>query len=480
MEVSLESIQELAPDQSSLSAAKKLLKKQKWPSVGQSEAHKTIWGMCQGSGSKPYYTMADLSNLGYKCTCPSRKFPCKHVLALLWQYSEQLHDFQEQELPQWVLDWHGRRRKTSPSQASTSTSSKSTDNSVNKSIDKIIDADHASTESTATEINEKSEAQKRKRAESLKAKTDALISAGLEELQQWMEDQLRSGISQFLKDSHSRCRNISARLIDSKASNLGVTLDELPAKILEYPIEEQPSIVVREFGRLVLLCNAWFTDNNDLDARRAIASAEKKDQLLSANTNANTDTNTNAVSGIWQTIGEQSYTRRDGLITQTTWLLNINSSEPQFAKLVDHFPAASGRKMIGAGFKSCVHGDIVFYPSRVNLRGVLQNYEIIPKPSESLWPATSQRLPTQFLTLQSQIPWLDNIPFILADGRIAVTKEGEYWWQSNNLEEHYLLTNNTISSVLLGCEIERAFILWDGSRALLLSAVAKQWGAMSC
>ena len=37
--------------------------------------------------------MADLRDLGSKCTCPSRKFPCKHVLGLLWLNAEAIVPF---------------------------------------------------------------------------------------------------------------------------------------------------------------------------------------------------------------------------------------------------------------------------------------------------------------------------------------------------------------------------------------------------
>ncbi|MEJ2424086.1 MAG: SWIM zinc finger family protein, partial [Candidatus Thiodiazotropha sp.] len=70
MDISLDVVQELAPDQASLTAAKKLLKPAKWPVKGQAPSVNTIWGQCQGSGANPYYTMADVVDHGYKCTCP--------------------------------------------------------------------------------------------------------------------------------------------------------------------------------------------------------------------------------------------------------------------------------------------------------------------------------------------------------------------------------------------------------------------------
>jgi len=51
-----------------------------------------------------------LADLGHRCSCPSRKFPCKHVLALAWAYSEHPEDFAATSPPDWVRDRLGRRR----------------------------------------------------------------------------------------------------------------------------------------------------------------------------------------------------------------------------------------------------------------------------------------------------------------------------------------------------------------------------------
>ena len=80
MSLTTNKITELAPDQASLNAAHKLMKPGKWPTLAQHGD--LVWGECQGSGANPYRTVFDRSNAGYKCTCPSRKFPCKHVLAV--------------------------------------------------------------------------------------------------------------------------------------------------------------------------------------------------------------------------------------------------------------------------------------------------------------------------------------------------------------------------------------------------------------
>ena len=47
-----------------------------------------VWGECRGSASAPYRTVVDLSGPAYRCSCPSRKFPCKHALALLLLWAD--------------------------------------------------------------------------------------------------------------------------------------------------------------------------------------------------------------------------------------------------------------------------------------------------------------------------------------------------------------------------------------------------------
>ena len=71
----------LAPDPSSQSPARSLSTPAAWSGTGAFET--LVWGHCRGSGAKPYQTVVDLAGPAYRCSCPSRKFPCKHALGLL-------------------------------------------------------------------------------------------------------------------------------------------------------------------------------------------------------------------------------------------------------------------------------------------------------------------------------------------------------------------------------------------------------------
>jgi len=112
MSLGTSSIENAAPDQASLKAASKLVSPAKWPERFISGDGGLIFGACQGSGANPYRVVVDLSDLEAKCSCPSRKFPCKHALALMLQYSGGPADFVQADVPAWVADWLGRRRKT--------------------------------------------------------------------------------------------------------------------------------------------------------------------------------------------------------------------------------------------------------------------------------------------------------------------------------------------------------------------------------
>ena len=100
---SSERVAALAPDPASASAGQALASERKWASLGQSD--RAIWGLCQGSGKQPYQARVDLAEPAFKCSCPSRKFPCKHGLGLLLLFARNPAAFPSGIEPGWVGDW---------------------------------------------------------------------------------------------------------------------------------------------------------------------------------------------------------------------------------------------------------------------------------------------------------------------------------------------------------------------------------------
>lgn len=464
MEILLETIQELAPDQASLNAAKKLLKPAKWPVLGQASSINTIWGECQGSGSKPYYTVADVSDHGYKCTCPSRKFPCKHVLALLWQFSDAGSSFTEAESPQWVVDWLGRRRRNS--------SVSVTDDENKVKVKKDINLSEEVVKPLSGEEVAKKEAAQAKRAAQNKIKTDTAISDGLIEFQQWLDDQLVSGISTFIKEINERCRRIASRLVDAKATNFAARIDELPAKILPLSAMEQPEAVYLELGKLALLSEAWLTNNDDVDIRRTISTAENREQVLS-------NPDSIRIKGTWETVGERIESRKDGLIAHSKWLINLDDEKSPIALLLDFYPAATGRKELISSIGRRLEAELIFYPARIPMRAVLNEYKVINIPDSKCALPEGDYVADYHKQL-SVYPWLERFPCLLGRGTVLKDKQGGYWWSSDKSELTIALQNNDINPVLLGSKLESSFVVSDGDKAELMSAKAMHWGTVAC
>src|SRR5690242_16467611 len=98
---SAETVEGLAPDAASVTAARKLARPGPWSSTGYDE--RALWGLCKGSGAKPYQTQVDVSGPAFKCSCPSRKFPCKHALALMLLRAGG--EVAAGPAPEWVVEW---------------------------------------------------------------------------------------------------------------------------------------------------------------------------------------------------------------------------------------------------------------------------------------------------------------------------------------------------------------------------------------
>src|SRR5215467_12774043 len=155
MNWSAEQILALSPDASSAKAGRALATARKWLRLGADE--QTAWGLCQGSGKDPYQTQIDLTGPAFRCSCPSRKFPCKHALGLFLTLATQPAEFREKRPPDWVVEWVASRAKR-----------------ADQRVEKQANA----------ETGEKTvdEAAKSRRA----AGREAKVTAGLQELDLWL------------------------------------------------------------------------------------------------------------------------------------------------------------------------------------------------------------------------------------------------------------------------------------------------------
>ena len=175
----------LAPDAPSQRAARSLASDRAWLLTGVLEA-KALWGECRGSAATPYRTVVDLAGPAHRCSCPSRKFPCKHVLALLLLWVEGAVKEDPGGLPGWAASWlTARPARTSDAQP----------------------------KQTAEPKDPKTAA---KRAE----QREARVATGLAELDRWLCDQIRQGLAASQKSGYGHWDDIAARMVDAQAPGL--------------------------------------------------------------------------------------------------------------------------------------------------------------------------------------------------------------------------------------------------------------------
>ena len=82
-------VDSVPPNATAVSNGRDILAKG-WIVTRHKDEHETIiFGECEGSGESNYLTSVDFSdpaNPVYRCTCPSRQFPYKHSLGLIYAW----------------------------------------------------------------------------------------------------------------------------------------------------------------------------------------------------------------------------------------------------------------------------------------------------------------------------------------------------------------------------------------------------------
>lgn len=89
-----------APDEETLSSARRLLEQGRLRKQAVSPDGTWLMAEAEGSGPEPYQVSVDLihpNDPTYRCNCPSRKTPCKHALALVLSHTENPEAFATKE-----------------------------------------------------------------------------------------------------------------------------------------------------------------------------------------------------------------------------------------------------------------------------------------------------------------------------------------------------------------------------------------------
>lgn len=466
MSLSLEKIERLAPDQASLSAAKKLLRPAGWPTLEEDGAG-LIWGECQGSGATPYRIAVTEADVGYKCTCPSRKFPCKHSLALMWMRADGNVTFNRGTPPQWVNDWLGRRRGPAVGKPQ---------------VDNAAETARPSIAALATEeAQEANDPAALARAEAQRArnreKREELVAAGIGAMDQWIADQLERGLAGFDQRAAQDCATLAKRLVDAKAGGLANRIAMLPAQLFGLDEQHRPLAAARALSAAYLIGQAYTRQDSlpDLlrsDVRQMMGWSVTREALLD-------DPAAKKMAGVWRVLAARDEVQPDRLRRIETWL-ECQGDDPVHAVLIDYIPVGGGASgnMYMPG--ELLDAELAFYPSPVPLRAQIAAHRGTRLADEH-WQCVNRPLPSAIAAWRralSDKPWLGDYPLAASD--VSVRSAGEALYAVSS-EIALPIAAASAEAAWPLCEAGELalFGLWDGSALTPLLAQTRlgEWVA---
>jgi len=417
MSLTVQRIEGLAPDQDSLAAARKLLKPSSWPTLAEGEG--LVWGECQGSGATPYRVVVHEADAGYKCTCPSRKFPCKHALALMWMRAEKSAAFAPANVPEWVKDWLSRRRGTATAPSKAGDESKKPKARPSIRLTEIPGAE--------ADADPKAEQRAAAARERNRLEREAAVLAGLDDLDTWLSDQVQHGMASFVAQAAQACRTIAQRLVDAKASGLAGRLDGLPTRLFTLPVTGASlSCDTGTRTNLFDISQAYrrapeLPELLGADARQAVGWSITREALLN-------DPEASRVNGKRLVFAVFSEVQPDRLRRVETWLWRQSGGNEmqQSAVLIDFVPISTGTAAGGYLVGDHIDAELSFYPSTIPFRaqvatlkgGAEQRSEPLHLPNESLSVSYAN-----YERALAQLPWLGTIPMSFRSA--SVRRNGE-------------------------------------------------------
>ncbi|MDI3405492.1 SWIM zinc finger family protein [Streptomyces cavernicola] len=375
----------LAPDVASRKAGSKLGAAGPWSETGSS-SEGAVWGLCKGSGSKPYQTVVDTTGPAYKCSCPSRKFPCKHALGLLLLWAEPDGadgTVPDTRPPEWAEQWLADRRKR--------TAATGGDQSTPATA-KAGDAEAA-----------------RRRAE----RRAERATAGATELEQRLTDLLRGGLADAEQAGYGLWEETARRMVDAQVPGLASRVQELgaiPSSGAGWPVR-----LLEECALLHLLDQAWL--------RR-----EQLPEPLAATVRARLGLPTSAdgppVRDQWLVLAQ--YDSAEGkLTTRRIWLHGVASGR---TALLLSFGAAGRAPELALPVGFSLDAEVSSFPGTGQLRAALGERFAAPEPTPLRPEAVNIADATAAygIALRDD-PWLDSWPVTLREVVPVQEDEGDGW-----------------------------------------------------
>ncbi|MFJ5232901.1 SWIM zinc finger family protein [Kitasatospora sp. NPDC088391] len=371
---STEHVLSLAPDPASLKAAGKLSGPGPWSSTGTGRG--ALWGLCKGSGSTPYRTAVELGTPAYKCSCPSRKFPCKHALGLLLLWAAGPEAVPDGAAPpDWVAEWVDGRGEAAAER-------------VAKQRAKAAEADPEAA---------------RRRA----GKRSARVAAGAAELRLRLADGVRRGLAD--PPPAGAWEEVAARMVDAQAPGLAAGVRTLERAPQDGLLEEYAMLhlLAGAYGRVDALPEALAAT-----VRARVGFTTEAAELLAGPT----------VRDRWQVLGSRD-TADERLTTRRVWLRGAKTGRTALL-LAFGRPGQAPDLALPTG--RVLEAELAFHPGAHPLRAVLGARHGDPEPGPAGPPAgvSPAEALAEYGAALAADPWLEGRPAVLAEVVPVRTPDG--------------------------------------------------------
>lgn len=366
--LSRERVLAMAPDPAAAKAGQGQAVRVRWTALGHDE--RAVWGECKGSGATPYRCQATLAEGAARCSCPSRKVPCKHALGLLLLLAAG--EVPAASVPDWVADWLTARVARAAKAASTREAGSGP-------------ADPAA---------------QRRRAASREQKIDG----GVEELRRWLTDLARGGLAAAQAQSWLWWDQVARRMIDAQARGLAGyvrRLAEIAAAGSHRP--DWPERMLDQVGALHLLCEAW-TRRDELPPETAAAMRSRIGFTTPASEVLESG---RRITDSWAVLGQRS--SDDGqLVTLQQWLYGERTGA-----VVTYLAFAAGGGVPEPGLPPGVRTEatVALYPGNLPPRALIAEQQadgdpLGPMPGAASWTEALSGVPR----VLAADPWADILP----------------------------------------------------------------------
>jgi hypothetical protein len=226
----IEQVAAVAPSPAAVAAAEGLTDTARWTAAGADD--RSLWGRCRGSGTEPYDTMVDHVDVAWRCTCPSRRSPCKHALALLLMWVRG--SLAPAVAPDAVARWSSEQAR----RAAATSADRGRDPSPSPDPDRPAPAPSPPPDDHRDARDDRV----------------ARMLAGLRELDRWLDDRMRTGLADPSLARYGTWDDLAARLVDARAGALANRVRRLAGLVGSGP--DWQSRVLAELGVLHLLAQA--------------------------------------------------------------------------------------------------------------------------------------------------------------------------------------------------------------------------------